>query len=142
VLASNQYQEEENQNTINEEQIRTINKRRLKISLIIYPDSSLRHIIDFVSFTLIFLISLYIPFVFSFNVNQIYGPGRFFELFLDCWFIMEILLNFITGYYEKGVLVLDRKKIAINYLHNWFLADILSCFPYTLLYIFRRDNGS
>jgi len=88
----------------------------MNLSLIIYPDSTFRNIIDFVSFTLTFLISFYIPFVFAFNIVQVYGPGRYFEFFVDLWFLVELLLNFITGYYEKGVLVLDKKKIAKHYL--------------------------
>lgn len=31
-------------------------------------------------------------------------------------FIMDIILTFNTGYYKKGILTLERKKIVANYI--------------------------
>ncbi len=104
------------ENTINEEQIRTINKRRLKSSIIIYPDSVLRNIVDFVSFCIILWISLYIPFVFTFDIDTSTGYSKYLEMCIDLWFLSEMVLNFFTGYYEKGILILDKKRIAKTYL--------------------------
>lgn len=44
------------------------------------------------------------------------------------------MLNFVTGYYDKGFLVSSKKKIAIHYLSTWFLPDFISSFPYSILY--------
>lgn len=35
-----------------------------------------------------------------------------------------------TGYYDKGILVLNRRKIIIKYVTETLLADILSIFPF------------
>lgn len=65
--------------------------------------------IDFVSFSLIFMISLYVPFVFSYNIDTSTGPCMYFEIFIDIWFLNELFLNFIMGYYKEGTLIMDRK---------------------------------
>ena len=36
----------------------------------------------------------------------------------------DILVSFRTGHFEKGVLVLDSRKIAKHYLKRWFLFDL------------------
>ena len=46
-----------------------------------------------------------------------------------------MFINFITGYYEKSVLVLDCKKISLNYLKTWFIIDFISSIPFSLLYL-------
>jgi hypothetical protein len=96
--------------------IRSINLERMKIKLLLYPDSCIRSSIDFVSFALIFVIALYVPFVVSFEVNISEGIGKFMELAFDIWFLLEIFINFFTAYHLNGVLVLSRKRIALHYL--------------------------
>lgn len=56
------------------------------------------------------IISVYIPFTIAFAVDTT-GPFDYFELFIDIWFLIEIIANFFTGFYEKGSLIMDRTKI-------------------------------
>lgn len=41
------------------------------------------------------------------------------------------MLNFLTGYYDPGrsVLVTAPAMIAKQYLHSWFLVDMVAVFP-------------
>lgn len=39
--------------------------------------------------------------------------------------IIDMLFNFNTGYYSKGLLILDRKKIVIHYLKKRFIWDLI-----------------
>ena len=39
-----------------------------------------------------------------------------FHLFIDIWFIIDVVLNFRTGYVDHGVMVMDQNKIAKKYL--------------------------
>ena len=48
-------------------------------------------------------------------------------------FLFDIVLNFNTGFYYKGTLVVSRKAIALNYLKFWFWMDLLASFPYELV---------
>lgn len=46
---------------------------------------------------------------------------------------MDIVLNFFTGYVQKDQLILDCRRCARNYLHNWFVIDLIATIPYDLL---------
>jgi len=66
----------------------------------IHPDSTFKGFIDFVSFALIFVVSLYMPFVFCFDIDTKENrKTRNFELFTDSWFLFELVLTFFEGYY-------------------------------------------
>lgn len=47
-------------------------------------------------------------------------------------FVIDVLMFINTAFYEKGVLVTDRKQIFINYFDKRFFKDIFSNIP--LLY--------
>ena len=46
-------------------------------------------------------------------------------------FLFDILINFNTAIFKKGLLINDRKVIIKNYLKLWFWIDLVSSFPYT-----------
>jgi len=48
-------------------------------------------------------------------------------------FAVDIVFAFNTGYYKNGVLILNRKLIIIDYVKQWFLMDLISTFPYSLV---------
>lgn len=41
-----------------------------------------------------------------------------------------MLLSFNTGFYKKGIICLDRKRITLTYLKTYFFIDLLATFPY------------
>ncbi|KAM3133635.1 hypothetical protein pb186bvf_014322 [Paramecium bursaria] len=84
---------------------------------------------DSLCMILIFYEIIAIPMDLSFNVTL----GNNFELVVDSLFMLDILISFNTTFYDKGVVIHDRKKIALNYLSSWFILDILSSFPYDLV---------
>ena len=46
--------------------------------------------------------------------------------FIDIVFIIDLLLNFRTAYYDDAGLLEERpRKIASNYLHGWFAFDFV-----------------
>jgi hypothetical protein len=57
----------------------------------------------------------------------------YFEFLVDLSFILDILLNFNTGFYQKGVLIMRRELIVKDYMKNWFWVDLVSSIPYTWL---------
>lgn len=40
--------------------------------------------------------------------------------------VVDMGLDFITGYYKHGNLVTDNKKIALNYLYGNFIFDLIA----------------
>lgn len=53
-----------------------------------------------------------------------------FEIFLDGYFIADIIINFFTTYKdEKHSYVYSISKIALNYFKTFFLVDLLTSIP-------------
>lgn len=52
----------------------------------------------------------------------------FLHLFITSFFLLDIILNFNTGYFYKGFMVANRKTIAKHYISNLFLWDGLTAF--------------
>ncbi len=45
---------------------------------------------------------------------------------IDVIFTIDIILNFYMAYYNKNyILILNRKKIAKDYLTSWFVIDLV-----------------
>jgi len=43
--------------------------------------------------------------------------------------LLDIMKTFNTAYYDKGVLVINRREVFSKYIHGSFIFDILSIFP-------------
>lgn len=73
-------------------------------------------------------------------------PPAVFEMlraFVTAFLLLDILLNFNTGYIDKeGMLVLTRRKLIINYLKCWFWLDLLATFPFDIFGDVGRFGGS
>lgn len=60
-------------------------------------------------------------------------PWLISDFVLDIFFFLDILLNFVTGYWDRTdgpTLVMNCRKIALNYLKSWFVLDFISTFPF------------
>lgn len=86
-------------------------------------------------------ISLYIPFVISFNVDTT-GTFDYFEIFIDAWFFFEIIANFFTGFFDKGRLVFNKKTICLAYLKGSFMLDAFASSPMILIRILDTQATS
>ena len=53
-----------------------------------------------------------------------------FEAIMDAIFMMDICLNFITGWDNQGFIVREFSKIAQHYLRSWFIPDFAGSFPF------------
>jgi len=64
-----------------------------------------------------------------------YGASQF-KIFCDAWFLVDILLNFVTEQRTaEGEYLRDYRSICARYLTSWFPIDILSLFPWETLYV-------
>ena len=96
------------------------------------PDGAFRIFWDKFVLTFILWDIIVAPYEISFSTD----PTGFVKVVNDiitCCFILDILLNFNTGYYSKGQVVVDRKKIATKYMKRWFWLDIIASFPYEIV---------
>jgi hypothetical protein len=103
----------------------------------IFPESAFKTYWDMIGFAFIVIQSIMIPFNLCFSVNPT-GFMGFLEYLIDCFFIVDMIINFNCGFYKKGVLIMTRKEIMINYLKTWFVLDALATFPYTWVINFEE----
>jgi len=53
---------------------------------------------------------------------------------IDFIFFIDIILNFFMGYYDSNEELVDsRPKIIKSYLKTWFIIDIVSIFPISMI---------
>ena len=100
-----------------------------------------RSLWDFVSMILIVYWSLYLPYTLALSIEN-KGFLYYLDTISQVWFIIDIMLNFNTGYSEKGVLIMNRRKIALFYLKSWFAIDLLASFPYDWFLIPLEDDST
>ncbi|KAJ8598836.1 hypothetical protein CTAYLR_008534 [Chrysophaeum taylorii] len=56
--------------------------------------------------------------------------GPVLASFMHVWFIVDIFLNFVTGYVDRrGVLIMSKRRIALNYLFGCFALDLWCATP-------------
>mmetsp|Transcript_38413 Transcript_38413/g.58488 ORF Transcript_38413/g.58488 Transcript_38413/m.58488 type:complete len:193 (+) Transcript_38413:767-1345(+) len=109
-------------------------KEEVKTSaFVIYPDSFGRGSWDIVLFFCIIYQSVMLPMRISFEMKTT-DFTFYLEVCIDIMFLMDIFLNFNTGFYKKnGTLVMSRFKLIKEYLSLWFWIDLISSLPYTWL---------
>jgi hypothetical protein len=96
------------------------------------PNNILKLIFDIIGFTLIVYQSILLPFEIAFNFQDVHLNK--FDYFIDAYFILDLLLNFNSGIYLEGILIMKRKEVCEIYLKTWFIFDLISSFPYTTVY--------
>jgi len=99
---------------------------------IIHPLSTGRMVWDFFMSLVCIYIALGMPFYIAWEAVLSTDTTSQLEIW-DRWFnnmfILDVFLNFRTGYMKDNDLVMDWKKIAKNYLRTWFLLDAVSSLP-------------
>jgi len=119
--------------------------------LYIHPDEPRRLAFDAISFFLILVLIVTIPFELSFlwgqDVNVFTNQGIFWvNTIADAWFGVDILLNFFTAFYngtgDKCVLETRKYEIFKNYMKGWFWIDFLAIFPFEHAILLANAAGS
>lgn len=109
-----------------------------KSYLLIHPDSTVRAIWDLSLFAAIVYQSITLPMRISFEM--VTDTFTFYlETMIDSLFILDVMINFNTGFYEANTLITSRFEIAKDYLKFWFWIDLVSSIPYT--WIFAWSQG-
>lgn len=100
--------------------------------------------------TFFFIVTLQLSF--GFNYEQEYhdflenyhifssATIRFLTLFPELLLIFDTLLKFITGYYENGLVITNKREIIHHYLKKGLFFDILSYFPIIMQSIFHETG--
>ena len=108
--------------------IKNMIKNLSDIKFIILPTNNIRLLWDFLQMILIIMHFIIIPIKIGFNsdeleLDSILSSLQCFSLIL---FIMDIIINFNTPFYNKGELIVSKGKIFKNYFIGYFLTDVIT----------------
>ncbi|PAV61446.1 hypothetical protein WR25_01783 isoform A [Diploscapter pachys] len=112
---------------------------------IILHYSTFKTIWDWSILALTFYTAFMVPFNIAFKNRDQPGGGidsvALMDSIVDVIFFADILLNFHTTFVGPGgEVVIEPSVIRHNYFKSWFLIDLLSCLPYDIFYMFKRDD--
>ena len=84
----------------------------------------------------------YLPVSVTFLDSGEYIPLYVIDKVMDLYFLVDLILNFVTMYYHKHDLESKYMNIAMNYLKSWFLVDFLAIIPAedTLLWVVSKET--
>ncbi len=98
---------------------------------IIEPNKTFRIFWDNFVILLTVIIAFESPIMLIFN-KPLTKDYIMFSLFITIIFLIDIAINFNTGYIEREQLVSNRRLISKNYLKTWFFFDVISVVPFEL----------
>uniref|UniRef100_A0A1I7XM98 PAC domain-containing protein n=1 Tax=Heterorhabditis bacteriophora TaxID=37862 RepID=A0A1I7XM98_HETBA len=126
---------------------------------IILHYSTFKTIWDWSILALTFYTAFMVPFNIAFKNRDYPGGGidsvALMDSIVDVIFFADILLNFHTTFVGPGGevsmspmisdtrhvnVVIEPSVIRHNYFKSWFLIDLLSCLPYDIFYMFKKDD--
>ena len=90
---------------------------------------------DLATILMVGYIAVVMPYRLAFKVDATPGDASFHvERFIDAAFIVDVAINFRTGFYdEDNRLVMRGDRAALHYLRTWFALDFVSSAPLDLL---------
>eukprot|EP00347_Sterkiella_histriomuscorum_P006811 403351340 len=109
------------------------NRREMASRYVFLPDSQTKTAWDFLILCLIIQQSFIIPILICFDVEES-TLSTYSQIVIDTLFMTDIVMNFNTSIYSKGILILNRQQIVAHYLKSWFLIDLVSSLPYDMVF--------
>jgi hypothetical protein len=107
----------------------------------VLPDSNFRLGWDTIMTFMVIYYAIAVPVQLSFG-GKAGTAVDYIEIVFNCFFGLDIIINFCTGFKKNGVLVRNRVKIAKSYLKGWFWIDLVATVPVDLLVNALASSGS
>jgi len=128
-------------NAIAEESYTSMQLRRRPIrTYVMHPNSGRRNVFDMLSLSVLTLEFIVTPFTLAWDLPP-EGILYYVSWMTACFWAVDIVLNFFTGYRDQGEVVLQMKEIAMNYIQTWFPVDLLAVTGDTLYLFFTVFEG-
>lgn len=78
-----------------------------------------------------------VPLRLGFSYDAV-GGWNLFELSIDCFFVLDIVFNFRTAFFnEEKLLIYDARVICKKYAKSWFVPDLISTIPFDSVVRYR-----
>lgn len=90
----------------------------------------------------IILLPLEVTFLDDDNPKIVVTPLYIFEKLIDVFFLLDIILNFLTPILDRYEFITDHSIIAIKYLKGWFFVDFLTIIPFEEIISFSDTSNN
>lgn len=116
----------------------TEDEKLIKNKCLINPNGKFKIIWDHIQLVLILYTATLFPLKLGYFETGDYKTWDLVDYFIDFLFFLDLIMNFFLPFYRKNVLILDHSTIAFRYIKLWFWVDLLSIFPFEL--VFSKDS--
>ena len=105
------------------------------------PGSTNVQVFDIVIMIILFIVFVTLPMSLAFE--EINSSMIVANIVFDSMFMLDVVKHFNVGYFTSDMaLVMDRQRIAKEYLQGWFLVDLVSSVPISdILELLSRSKG-
>ena len=104
--------------------------RKRRFRCVFNLDGDFKAVWDNISILFVLYISIALPMKFSYFMAQDIFIWDMIDMFVDAFFVIDMIFMFFTPIMVKHEIVKNHFWIALNYLKFWFWLDILSVFPF------------
>lgn len=99
-------------------------------NFIIHPNGHLRMTWDAFALIAIMLEAITIPINTCWEVEA----NEVLIWLMTLFFSVDMIFNFMTGFYQDGIMVMKLRKICRHYVTGWFVIDLVSTFPWGIIF--------
>ena len=97
------------------------------------PDSSPKQTWDAIIMLFLLYTTFSVPYQLAFggcpDITEALTAFGVFDVCLDCLFCIDVVLNFMTAFTDRGVYVTGWRAIAVHYAKTWFIIDVGGSIP-------------
>ncbi len=107
-----------------------------KFHFYIHPDSKFKQAWSFVIVLFLLYVAFLMPYFIAFQEEE---KGEYWKTVIDMIsdfvFLFDVLVTCFSAYYDdkQGVLITDNKEIFMQYFQGWFVIDMITSIPITLI---------
>lgn len=107
-----------------------------KFHFYIHPDSRFKQVWSFVIVLFLLYVAFLMPYFIAFQGEN---EGEYWKTVIDMIsdfvFLFDVLVTCFSAYYDdkQGILITDNKEIFLQYFQGWFVIDMITSIPITLI---------
>jgi hypothetical protein len=111
---------------------------------IIDEESNFKLVWDTLVFVAVIYIAFVTPYRLAFDFDDTKHDAWFvIDALITALFVMDMLLMFFTAQFDENSLLVieNHREIALRYLKGMFVFDLLSVFPFSLIFSTHKINA-
>eukprot|EP00644_Phytophthora_capsici_P006954 jgi/Phyca11/103545/e_gw1.8.325.1 len=105
------------------------------------PDSLFRYIWDLLLAITTILLIWRVPYTIAFGDSDLWYWFAFNKI-TDAIYLLDVVLNFRTGYVQDTEVIMDSRLVAKHYIKSWFVVDLIGSIPVEYIVSFNSTGIS